>query len=826
MTRRCTLLLLLGACLLFLSGCSDFVDQDQPAVVPELQTTLTPAHPVGQTFVARHDGLDGFAVWLNAAPGTEGQVRLHLREDPQAGEDLATSALPVAGIGAPGFRRFLFAPLAHTEGKYLYAFLDFEGTGALQVGTAAGSAYRDGSLYQDHRPLPDAQLSFRLAYSPARLLLGFAKKAIAGLGLLVVAALLYLLPGWALVAWLWRHAKLAWAERLGLAAAVDLALYALWLLWTDLAGIHLGALNIWLPVGAGVLSLIFLYRGRTAGAWSTVARQWARSSNVWPDLALLGCIGLAFGVRLLVVSSLDAPSWGDSVQHAAITQLLLDNGGLFTSWEPYAAYRSLSVHYGFSVSAAVLSWGTGLSSTTATLLAGQLINGLSALALYPLAFRLSGGKRWAGTGAVLVASLLSPMPAYYVNWGRFAQLAAQAILPGALWFLCDALESRQLRWRAVVLAGATAAGMTLSNYRMPFFYAAFVVAWLIGFGLPAWKLDARAWLPRFGRLALIGLVIVLVILPWRIRPTTGNLETAIVQSVAQASPLNAVLANYQVWRTLEFYVPRGLQILTLAGLVWSLLKRKWTVAAVGLWILGLSLLVAGRLVRLPGVNMIDNFAIVIMLYIPVSLLVGWLIAELVALADTHWRASGHPMLATAAVGVLLLGGWAASRQATIVETRFIMVTRPDMRAMDWIRANTPPPSRFLVEGFRVYGGTSAVGADAGWWIPLLGRRANTMPPQYALVNEIPSEAGYTQRVVGMVAQLEKVSPTSPEGLRLLCEWPVTHVYVGQGQGEVGAGASALFTPEELAGSPSFKLVYHEDRVYIFALDRSYCPSGG
>ena len=97
-----------------------------------------------------------------------------------------------------------------------------------------------------------------------------------------------------------------------------------------------------------------------------------------------------------------------------------------------------------------------------------------------------------------------------------------------------------------------------------------------------------------------------------------------------------------------------------------------------------------------------------------------------------------------------------------------------------------------------------------------------MPPQYALMNELPAEPTYSQRVVDLVARLETTSPASSEGIRLLCDWGITHVYIGQGQGNVGAGVRQLFSPTALMNSPAFSLVYHLDRVYIFALDPQAC----
>jgi hypothetical protein len=172
--------------------------------------------------------------------------------------------------------------------------------------------------------------------------------------------------------------------------------------------------------------------------------------------------------------------------------------------------------------------------------------------------------------------------------------------------------------------------------------------------------------------------------------------------------------------------------------------------------------------------------------------------------------------------MLLLGLGGAWHQISIVEPQFVMVTRPDVHAMAWIREHVPPEARFLVEGFRIYNGRSTVGADAGWWIPLYTRRSNTMPPQYAIFNELPEPVDYTERVVNLVASFENLSPASQEGIALLCREEITHVYVGQGQGLVGFGVSQLFSPQEFLDHPGFELLYHEDRVYIFALTANLC----
>jgi len=167
-------------------------------------------------------------------------------------------------------------------------------------------------------------------------------------------------------------------------------------------------------------------------------------------------------------------------------------------------------------------------------------------------------------------------------------------------------------------------------------------------------------------------------------------------------------------------------------------------------------------------------------------------------------------------------GALAPRNIAIPPT-FAMVTRPDNRAMAWIRENTPENASFLVEGFLIYNGASIVGSDAGWWIPLLAHRQNTMPPQYAILNEASIQPDYTQRMVALVKKLETIPLDSPEGVDLLRGKGITHVYIGQGQGEVGFGVTQLFSPDELLDSQDYKLIYHQDRVYVFALKAGICP---
>ncbi len=122
-----------------------------------------------------------------------------------------------------------------------------------------------------------------------------------------------------------------------------------------------------------------------------------------------------FLIRFYAIRSLPLPMWGDSVHHTLIVQLLLDNGGLFDSWQPYAEMESLTYHFGFHAIVAVFAMLSGLDAARATLIMGQFLNVFAVLSLAPLAWKISNGNRWATIVSWLFAGFISFMPMYYTN---------------------------------------------------------------------------------------------------------------------------------------------------------------------------------------------------------------------------------------------------------------------------------------------------------------------------------------------------------------------------------------------------------------------------
>jgi hypothetical protein len=145
-----------------------------------------------------------------------------------------------------------------------------------------------------------------------------------------------------------------------------------------------------------------------------------------------------------------------------------------------------------------------------------------------------------------------------------------------------------------------------------------------------------------------------------------------------------------------------------------------------------------------------------------------------------------------------------------------MVTRADLRAFAWIRENVPSEASFLVNAFAAYGGTAVVGADAGWWIPLLTGRGGTVPP-LTYASELQDDPRYPEQLLADLAYLRRVSPASQEAVAFLRDRGITYVYIGQTAGKTGNPAEPLLDVQALLGLPEYRLEYAQDGVWVLAL---------
>ena len=841
--RRLTALLFL----LSLAACAPIVKDGQHDGGFSNEIILQEGRTIGQTLVAHDCGLQGMEIFLRPQITGTGEIQLHLRSDSQTSTDLAVSALPMQSITRPSRVRFTFPTQNDSCQKYYYLLLEFQGTGGVGVKTAPGDTYLDGALYQNGSPL-DAQMTFRMIYEPSQLILGQLAQVRNWLGILGVAVFLFVLPGWALLALLWSGwDALVWGEKLGLASGMSLAIYPLLFLWTDIIGLHLGLLYAWLPALAGLG--VILWRNRNYINIKTFKSLNVQRLN-WADITLIILLAILIFTRFWVIRSLDVPMWGDSYQHTMIAQLMVDHGGLFNSWLPYAELQTFTYHFGFHTAVAVFHWISGLAVPQAVLWTGQIINVLAVIVLYPLAIRV-GGNRWAGVGAVLVAGLLSPMPMYYVNWGRYTQLAGQVILSAAIYLVWVILEAslhrveasvvgegvKWFKWRhripfktgQMVLAWLILGGLALTHYRILIFMIFFFVVFFI------LHVKRKTWLILLVQIFWIGTGAGLLFLPWFMHTFAGKimltLSTQLSTPVAVAP---AWAQEYNAIGELSSYLPIPLWLFLPVSVIWGLWRREKGVAVVSLWWLLILLVANPQWLRLAGEVVLSNFAVFIAAYIPASVLVGFLLGQIIcykAYHDESTRLVAHrdeglkvdserkslALSLLVFVSVFVAGIWGARERLNDLQmVSGVLVTRPDLRATEWIQENVPQDARFLVNSLLAYGDTLIAGSDGGWWLPLLARRQTTLPPLIYGSEQGP-QPGYLFWVNALTSEIQTKGVTHPDVLALLRTRGVTHVYIGQRQGRVNYGGPYVLEPEQLLASSNFRLVYHQDRVWVFEI---------
>jgi hypothetical protein len=749
---------------------------------------------------------------------------MHLKEKLQDDADLRTASVPIQAISSENLFPFSFAPVKESNRDDFYFYLEVEGSGSVQVGEAQGETYLYGALYQDHEA-QDAQLAFSLEYDRWTAISGLVREGITWIVYLAAGLFLYVIPGWGLLSLFWPGwDRLHWGGKLGLGGGLSLAIYPVLILWMNLVGLHLGALYAWVPPIAGIAALV--WKNRTAMRIAPNAlRDWRPHRSLtpllWPDLALLAILFFLFFTRFWVIRSLDLPLWGDSYQHTLITRLLVDHGGLFDSWQPYTEITSFTYHFGFHSLTAAFHWLTGMPVPQATLWVGQILNGMAAVCLIPLAMRVYP-SRWSGVVAVLVAGLLLTMPMFYVNWGRYTQLAAQAMLPAVIFMTWAVLENRDTNWRMIGLTWIAFAGLALTHYRILIIALAFLPAFIL-----LWMRQAS--LRRMiGRVFYVGIGAGILFLPWFVHVFQGKyLDIFKFQVTTPASQISTYTAQANAIGDLRGYLPAIVWLSLPLIIGWGLWRRERSVALISLWWFFIFLAANPALLNLPGTNSLSNFAVFIAAYFPAALIIGgcagWTVEFLLNQVENRQteRATGRGLTVTW-VNILLvllvlgLGAWGARlRLRNIEAANYALAMRPDLRAAAWLTQNTPQDARLLVNSFFAYNGAAIVGSDGGWWLPLIAGRQTTLPPLPYIAERGPTP-DYRERINALTKEIQDKGIADPTVLDMLRERKVSHVYIGQQHGKVNSSEGGL-NLEELLSSPHFRPVYHQDRVWIFEI---------
>ena len=596
---------------------------------------------------------------------------------------------------------------------------------------------------------------------------------------------------------------------------------------------------LWLGLSLSIVPLLYLWATAIglplmAGAWSALAAACAlaifallwlhpRPARTPPApagerLALIACAAVLVATLLLRIGNIAGvalPLWVDSVHHALLVRVAVETGLVPTDLRPYLPVTELPYHWGYHALIAASVQLTGEPIPQAMLWEGQALNTLHALTVAALA-RVLWRSSLAALLAAVTVGLVSLMPAYYVTWGRYTQLAGLLILPPLVIAWRHAL--RRTSWRALLMAALLGAGLVLVHYRVLIFGApllglitlqALTLASLRS-SLPFPSLATRAEAGDEGltrRLAFCILhsafcilLVVLLAAPWLLL-----LARRVLLPAAEAP---GSLVGGEGVNTLSeslLWVGQNRLLFALAGLgaLGALWRRRGAGLAVLGWVGAMGLLANPQLVGLPPLWLLTNDSLAIMLFLPLGLLVGALALPLAAPARFLSSPARARYSTALIVATLAWGAWGGWQLRDVVNPQTVLANAADVRAIAWAAANTPLDARFFVSSVG-WLPNMARGGDAGpWLLPLAGRWTTVAPPIF-----IYGPASYVRDTLALEREVVAL-PTS--GPRALLAWLRAHTI---GYVYVGAHNSPL-SAEALRAEPGFEQVYSEGGATIF-----------
>jgi hypothetical protein len=804
-----------------LSGCVTFTDPESSQdITSDAIGALDPQSSIGQSFLSRRPNLNGITIWLTITPQQD-EVN-----HPRLSQSINVILFHTADEASPVYTTTINTPLTGDDipitidiptqdnpAQQNYYLSLSSDSGSILINGRDEDAYPNGQAYINDTPI-NADIAFRLSYD-----YGFAALAqdithILQSGWLVFPLLALLwLPGWLLLDFSGFRRHFDFGERTALALGTSLALIPVLMLWTSI--FHIKWSRIGVLFVTGLLVAIFIVRQgyhifshrktqlNTRAEVAHLPRTWLRGflDSFSANSFLMIIIFLAaLIVRLVMARDLATPAWVDSIHHALITRLILDSGAFPTTYQPYINIPATAYHPGFHSLAATFIWLTNLDLSQALLVLGQVLNALSLFPVYLLTKSLTRSST-AGVFAALITAFFTPMPAYYTSWSRYTELTGLLILPVVLAWInlwLGNLSNRRVIL-IIILGAVSAAGLFMVHYRVVAFMLFLVFSFVVYHSLfkdhESSRRPAQLWIIS----ALMAAAAIILILPWFIPTLTYTVLPEVSASTSSAVPFFQDFA----WPYLTSALGKQAMVLAGLGLVWSLFKQRSLAAINVLWLIILFLLANLGALKLPGAGLITNASVEIILFIPISILGGYFLSELVfnwkSIIPTHLHTAFYSL-------VIVLAGFAsffgARQLMPIINPITVLSRAADLPAIQWVRENIPPEETIVINPF-AWGYGLFAGNDGGYWIsPLAGNQTLPPPVLYGLSPGSKEINKQSQQIVTL--------GNDPSLFRdYLLSLQYHYVFTGARGGSIA--------PQKLASSGMFSVLYHQDGVWILVV---------
>lgn len=758
-----------------------------------------PGQTVEQSFLVQHDGLTAVELLLvvypaeNADPDQRSVLTLTLLDD--SGAQIRRSSWNAEALAHNQPLRFSFAPISDSANKVFHLKLDGSPGNQASFWAYSLDGYPRGALTVNGQAQA-GDLFFQTIYryslkAALRDLVGIAKQEI---GLLMVLLLALLVPGLFLSSRL-RLATSDWGVVFGLAIAGSLAILPLvWLWWTVLGGRWYGILS-WGALGGMALLLV---KGWKRWRWGA-----GPSAFHWEYLVLTAILALGFAVRLLAIRDLVLPAWVDSPQHYLISRMMAESGRVPVGYRPWMPVDVFWYHFGFHALMASLNQMTGCPVETIMLVGGQVLNGLSPLSLYAGVVLLTR-RRPAGLIAAFFVALLSFFPAYFVTWGRYTQLTGLVILPplmGLVYRVNSQFGLRSYRllggaglWLSIMLSG-----LFLVHSRVWVYGVIWLCIVISASCMGSWRelcgTRMRGWLLVLGLAAILAL-------PWLVRVWDQVLWPGLRYGTAGEGVPGY---NDIPWGYLTYGWEIAWPIAGAAALLWALWRRKASVILVGAWTTAVFALINLDRIGLPSLWLVNNNTWIISLFVPLGMMMGWLLDDFLSWA---WRWPMAQYLGGAALTVAIVFGalFGLAQMVGVVNAETVLVQEEDLVLVEWAEEYLSEDSLTVVNAWPWLGENNWAGSDAGYWLlPLTGRETSMPPIGYGMDVANKEQVNVFNQKLSVVE-----SWGDPDTLSLLREQGVTHIVIG------GRGGS--IKPESLVADPHYSLLASNGSTWLFQVD--------
>jgi hypothetical protein len=647
----------------------------------------------------------------------------------------------------------------------------------------------------------------------------------------VVALIVLVLPGLALLRLCVPCGRLSLLSRLTIAPGITVAFITLLFAWYQLCRLPFGQVSAWLILLA---SLVLLAVEKIDGRWRVGAAWSVGKNELWPTLTLAGLLSLLLFVRGYAMRDCLVPPGIDSAQHTVIVQLLRDHHGLFQSWAPYDEAQSFTYHFGFHAVTVLFAWITGVDSAYAVFVMSRAVGLCAAASLFALV-RLWTHSDWGGVFAVAMWELYSRHLHFFDLPGRWTLLTGLMVLPSALVLFDFFLTEHGRKWSVGLLTAITIAGLVLAQYKSALIFvvlatsllfARCVAAIFTGTGVAAAVAGGRI-VGTAGRdtgsynlsglrakrlcgilagsfcVALFALLLVAPRLSTVMQARTGQ---QLKRIVVEGPPMNAAafgapqLGAAEIFRT-GFNTPQKIAASSLAllGGIIILVRRREVIWFAAGWLL-LTLLMDPRLIGIDRVGLIDEIHWKFAVQTAIAVMAGLAVGLLCEMAMPRRALAWNIGLMSAALALAVYG---ATQLPPLPESsRFVLPD--DLRLMSWIREHIPAGQKIAARSFFDHGHVQ--GYDAAVWLPYFARHQTNQTSLAADLEIAPGRDGARQ----FTRELYARDMSTPESARWMREQGFPWFFVGAIQPEVDANLL-----EQIERNPGLELAWKENAARLY-----------